>query len=414
MLTRRTFIHSALALAPWGLQAASQRDFAITQVGDLPITPESPTTLFTMQDDFVHGRLLAQYKPNAIQLLRQRTGGAWVVAPGVANQHPIGGTSIGWTMPFRIADPAQPETLLAVLVKEPLPQGLVLPPSRWGQIVLQSEPVHVSCASFARSQLRLTAVGSRVPIPGVPVPVANFEEVRIAAQYVPLGALVQLVVQPTDNSRRWPSSHIEVTHDLQLISTAYFGRMGLGQLDLHTRFWLYGIVTSYPLPVRERDGIDATEWLKLTRYIKTTSPKVDTVRAILPDAFRVQITRVGVSNDGTYWLTNPIERVEGTFAAGPRYIPTTREIITLLVRASSEKNWHVAGAEYLTKNRAYWMLPAADLQPAGANSNAEFIAIAVVSFHPFDQTRPVTESDLRTRQVSISDEVRYRLAQVRR
>ena len=60
------------------------------------------------------------------------------------------------------------------------------------------------------------------------------------------------------------------------------------------------------------------------------------------------------------------------------------------------------------------MLPAADLQPSGANPNAEFVAIAVVSFHPFDQSQPVTESDLRSRQVSISDEVRYRLMQARR
>jgi hypothetical protein len=128
----------------------------------------------------------------------------------------------------------------------------------------------------------------------------------------------------------------------------------------------------------------------------------------------VRITRIGMSNDGTHWLTSPIERVEGTFAAGPRYIPTSREIITLLVRASTEKNWHVAGAEYLTKNRAYWMLPAADLQPTKANNDTEFIAIAVVSFHAFDPSQPVAESDLRTRRVAISDEVRYRLLQSRR
>jgi len=414
MLTRRKFIQGTLALAPCWLHAGPPSDFAITQVGDLPLTPESPTTLFTMQEDFMHGRMPVQYKPNAIQLIRHRPGGSWVVSPGVANQYPAGGNSIGWTIPFRIADASQPETLLAVMVKEPLPQGLVLPPARWAQIVLQSESVQVSCASFERSHLRLMNVGSQIPIPGVPVPVTYFEEVKIEAQNVPLGALVQLIVQPTDNSRRWPSNHIEVTHDLQLTSTAYFGRNGLGELDLHSRFWLYGVVTSYPLPVRERDGVDLSEWLKLGHFIKATSPKVDVVRAVLRDELRVRITRVGVSNDGTNWLTNPIERVEGTFAAGPRYIPTSREIITLLVRRNSEKNWHVAGAEYLTRNRAYWMMPAAELQPAGASTNEEFIAIAVVSFHPFDESLPVTESDLRSRQVSISDEVRYRLAQVRR
>ena len=207
---------------------------------------------------------------------------------------------------------------------------------------------------------------------------------------------------------------MKVIHDLQIISTAYFGRTGFGELDLHSRFWLFGVVTKYPLPVRQRDGIDTAEWLKLIHFIKSTSPKVDVVRAVLRDELRVRISRIGLSNDGTHWLTGPIERVEGTFAAGPRYIPSKREIITLLVRASSQKNWHVAGAEYLTRNRAYWMLPAADLQPAGANPNAEFVAIAVVSFHPFDPSQPVTESDLRARQVSISDEVRYRLAQARR
>jgi hypothetical protein len=414
MHTRRDFFRGIAGLAPWLMQAASQRAFAITQVGDLPDSPESPTIFFTNQDDFVQGRMPAQYKPNGVQLLRHRPGGSWVVSPGVANQYPAGGNTIGWTIPYHLADPSQPETLLAVVVKDPLPQGLVLPPSRWTQIVLQSEAVQVSCASFDRSRLRLTTVGTRTPIPGVPVPVASFEEVKIELQSVPVGALVQLVVQPTDNALRWPSNHIEVTHDLQVTSTAYFGRTGLGELDLHSRFWLYGVVTSYPLPVKEREGIDGADWLKMARFIKATSPKVDVVRAILRDELRVRITRVGVSNDGTHWLTNPIERVEGTFAAGPRYVPTSREIITLLVRQISEKNWHVAGSEYLTRNRAYWMVTAADLQPSGANPNAEFVAIAVVSFHPFDENQPVTENDLRARQVSISDEVRYRLMQARR
>src|SRR5580704_10657327 len=128
MHTRRDFFRGIAGLAPWLMQAASQRAFAITQVGDLPDSPESPTIFFTNQDDFVQGRMPAQYKPNGVQLLRHRPGGSWVVSPGVANQYPAGGNTIGWTIPYHLADPSQPETLLAVVVKDPLPQGLVLPP----------------------------------------------------------------------------------------------------------------------------------------------------------------------------------------------------------------------------------------------------------------------------------------------
>jgi len=416
MPTRRDILGAAITLATGRLHAAPPSDFAMTEVGEIPLGPESPSTLFTKQADFIRGVLHRRYMPNSVQLIRQRGDGPWVVLPGVANQHFAGGTEIGWTMPFHIADPMKPETMIAVLVREPLPAGSVLMPARWRQVLHQSAPVLVSCASFERSRMRLTTVGTRAPIPGVPVPVANFEEVGIALQDVPQGAMAQLIVQPTDNNRRWASNHIEVTEDLQLVSTAYFGRtvfdrFSKGELDLHSRFWLYGILTTYPLPVREHDGIDTSEWLKLTRFIKASSPKVDVVRAILRDELRVRVTRVGASNDGTHWLATPIERVEGTFAAGPHYMPRSREIITLLVRSTLEKNWHVAGSEYLTRNRAYWMIPAADLKPAGTNASAGYIAIAVVSFRPFDEARPVTEADLRTRQVSISDEVRYLLKQ---
>ncbi len=416
MLNRRQILQGGGALLATRLYSAAPRDFGITRAGDVPVTADSPATLFTKQDDFMYGEMHPRYKSNCVQLVRQRGGGPFVVQPGVANQHPLPSSGIGWVIPFHLADASQSDTCIAVLVKEPLPPGLVLTPARWRQIMHQTDPVQLNCASFGQSRLRLTRVGNRVPIPGVPVPVSNFEEVAIALQDVPRGALAQLLVQPTDNSRRWASSHVEVTQDLQLISTAYFGRTILdriskSELDLHSRFWLSGVITSYPLPVRGDGGIDTLEWLKLTRFVKATSPKVDVVRAILPDELRVRVTRVGASNDGTHWLANPVERVEGTFAAGPHYAQPSREIITLLVRSRLERSWHVAGSEYLTRNRAYWMIPTADLQPGGTDAKGEYVAIAVVSYQPFDESRPVTEFDLRRIQVSISDEVRYLLSQ---
>jgi hypothetical protein len=414
-MTRRdalTLVITAVA----GAEPASQR-LAVVRCGDIPVKPLSSQTFFIDQDDFIHGTVPTSARSGSIQLLKRTGNGPWIAFPSIANKYMLDSPGItGWTVPIHLSSQDEPETVIAVLVDQALPPGLIMSSPRWSQVRLQSEPVRVSCASFTRARLRVAEIGGRTVLPNVPMPVANCEEVKIIAEGVPRGALIQAICQPTDNSRRWPSDHVELAYDSHLTTTVYFGRVAAGReretLDLHSKFWLYAAATSLALPVRPSLGVDATEWLGLSRYVKALSPKVDAVRAILPGEIRVRITRLGNSNDGAQWLAMPVSRVEGVFSADRTYIPISHEIITLLCRAPDSKAWRVAAASYLGKNRAYFVLPAADLGTATGGRSG--VAMAAVSFTPFDPSRPVTEEDLRARQIAISDEVVYRLIDVRR
>jgi hypothetical protein len=210
----------------------------------------------------------------------------------------------------------------------------------------------------------------------------------------------------------WPMDQLEVTRETTLTSNAYFGRSDLVSsvkkyIDIHAGFQVNAVATAIPLPVRP-EGIKAPEWVHLNRFIRATSPAVSVVRAVLPDQVRVRLVKLGLTNDGTHWLTSSIGRVEGEFSAGPLYRPRKTEIITVLVRRLDSRDWTVAGETVLGNNRGVFVLPSADLSGGGRLTDP-MVAIAVVSYLPFDDTKPISGSEIVARQIAMSDEESYRI-----
>jgi hypothetical protein len=409
--TRRDFFISSLTPALAGLLPPP--GIEIESVGPIDITPRTPSVLFVSQEEVIHGRMPLVFRDRGVQLLKQRDNGPWIVAPSIASTYPLTGRSgFGWSVPVRIASADRSERLMAVVTKETLPAGLVMDSPRWRHVLSQSAAVQVSCASFERSRLRIVQVGGRDVLPGVPMPVSNFEAVTIQVQGLPRSAPVQIWVQPLDNARCWPSEHVEIVQDDLVTLTAYFGRPNRHssvkeELDIHARFHMRVVATVVPMPARP-EGFDPTG-TQFRKFVRVESPKVELVRAMVGDGVDVRITRLGVSNDPTHRLAMPVSRVEGTFQAGWRYQPRSREFITLLVRERRAKSWQVAGMTTLGKNRAFWVISLADLQPQGTSADGDFVAIAVVTFRPFVSGRPVTDAEVQARRVGISDEKIYRV-----
>jgi hypothetical protein len=195
------------------------------------------------------------------------------------------------------------------------------------------------------------------------------------------------------------------------IGTAYFGRPDIVRIanrltfrDTYTRFWLQAYIVRSPLPVRENDGIGPAEWLALQRLVAVQSEPVEVVRAFGPEQVRVRIRALGETSDGRVWLVPERARVEGLFEPMPAYRPHRKEYITLLVRASAERAWRVAGWTHLGGNRTAWTISVADLNPTNADRQSERLAVATVSFKPFDPSQPVTIDMLNAVAISISDQ----------
>ena len=407
---------SVLLAAFCSFAATPPSDFSITSIGDLPVEADSAAPLFSSPFDLVHGRLAAALASADVQLVQRTAGGLWIVQPEIALKfRPTSQNSLEWTIPLHVPL-GQRAQIFAILVVAPLPAGPYAPSARLPGVRRQTEPLLVSCESFSRSHLRIVRIGNRVPAPNVPVPVSQFEPVQVVLDNVPEGAIIQIVCQPTDNDRRWASEQIEYANDSIVTSTAHFGRsVGIGgrkSIDIHSKFWVTAVATSRPLPTHGDSGITPQEWQRVIRFVKTVSPKVDAVRAILPGEIRVTVSKLGVSNNGVEWLSPGIARVEGTVSADQTYIPVSREIVTLLCRAPESKVWRVAAASYLGKNQSFFLMPAADI--LGANPSPVGICMAVITYRELDAGKPVSESDLRDQQVALSDEVHYRLAPARR
>ena len=417
MTTRREFLQSLPALGQALGATAAPQQIQITDLDNLPIRPERPPIYFVSPHCIVRG--LSHGTPGQfVQLLTRRRDRGWVIGTGVATPRRSTGGLLTWALPLDIED--GPQTVAAILVDEPMPAGLVVTGARWLQLIAQSESFEVSSEGFERSRLRILEVGGQVPVSGDPVPVGAFEEIRIRTEGLPLGCIINTLIEPADGDRVWVGDRLHVTRDLILWANGYFGSSigdasAKGERDIHAPFWLSCVATALPLP-RRIDGITPREWLALNRFIRAASPKVSLVRAILPTQAEIRITKLGLSNDGVRYLAPRYTRIEGLFAAGQRYRPLRPEIITLLTRAAdSSGRWTVAGATNLKGNRAVFTISAADLLPTNASAERDsLIAIAVASYVPFDPTRPVTEADIGARQFALSKEVHYRLMASRR
>jgi hypothetical protein len=365
------------------------------------------------RQSFISG-LLRGGQDLQVQALKRRPSGRWIVLPGPsASTRPSGTGATEWSLPIELEGLDEPESIMCVCVGDRLPPGMVVDP-RWRGVVAESAALEISCQRFDRGRLRVISIGERPAIPNVPMPVAEFEPVKILVQGFPLGTIVQIVTEPQNNSRFWCSERLEVTRDSIVLGNAYFGRLTADasakrELDIHAQFWMWAVASVRPLPAR-LEGIGPREWLRLSPHIRGTSPKISAVRAVLPWHVRLHITHLGSSNDGRRWLAPRFSRVEGTFIPGERYRPLRPEIITLLVRSADTKNWSVGAATNLTNNRALWIMPVSDLLPPNANPEREsMVAVVVASYLPFDSLKPVTAADIGARMIAISEEMTYRI-----
>jgi hypothetical protein len=274
-------------------------------------------------------------------------------------------------------------------------------------VVGYSDPVFVACQSFVGAQVRVVAIGDEPTSPNQPIPVSDVERVRVGLDDVPEGAVIQLVAEPVLVGLKFPSDHVEFARGSILATQCYFGRFAIGrrELDLYSRYVLTCVVATYPLPVKA-NGLTNQEYVDLEQQIKATSAGVEVVRAVMPDAVQVRITRIGASTDGTNWLASPVQRLDGTFLPGRRYVSKGTELVTVLVREVSSRSWYVAGWTRPSRTRTTWTIPTAVLVPPGARTNQEFFAIAVCSYTHFS-AKEVADVEIEARQLAVSGEYRF-------
>jgi len=326
--------------------------------------------------------------------------GAWHIMPGIATRKITTQTSHAWSWTLRLPlggpdafgeVPTLHWRIKAVATSfAPLEIGRVTDASVW-RTAQQSPAVEVWRASFIRTSLHIARVGASRVTPSVPVPVSQYEALKVETDGVPSEAFVQPFISTTKDLRIWPQPSCESVRG-RAECTAVFGRAfarggGFVEPDLQQSYTLWVGVVTRPLPI-SNEGIELSDWSKFQPFIKSVSERVKVVRSIPLDGVRVAIDMVGAESDGHRWLVPPVARVTGSFSAGPRYVQRRTEVVTLLARSPADASWTVAGTTRLTLgNRAIWTVFAATLGAPG-----EHRLIAVVSLGTFPPDKPVTEA----------------------
>jgi hypothetical protein len=266
-----------------------------------------------------------------------------------------------------------------------------------------------------KARLDIVEIGSRLVRPRDAPRVTHLEDIRALTSGIPEGATLQLCVTPFDVQLTFCQDGAHPLSGRNWYGIANFGRpnvrlgpTGLEFVDSFSRFRLKIVWVRKALPAGG-SSMTPVQWLSSRRLVLAESREVEVIRAFRPGQARVTITSLGTTTDGSVRLSEPFSRVEGQFQPLPGYIRNHSEIITLLVRDVSEREWRVAGSTTLGGDLTHWVLPIAQLNSSHVSLGGERIAISTVSSVPFPRDVAVDAETLNRTAASISDEVRFRL-----
>jgi hypothetical protein len=424
-LARIVALSAALALtnSEPAAAVAGAAAITITRIGPVALPVNVPgAALFLLRGDIIAGTLAqVPYAMGVVQLAEQSADGAWVATAASVDVARRAARAVEWTLGASDlrCDGRQRTTVdvVAIFTKYRLPLGR-LTPEAWRGLV-HSAPLTLTCARFDTSRLEVREVGHADANPQQPPRVTHQEDVRVVLDGVPRGALIQVCVEPTENSRIWCQDTTRPASGSEVLMGAFLGRAlvrrgpnGLEFTDAYSHFWVTAYIVRAPLPVRA-DGLTPAEWLTNTRLIVNQSSPVEVVRAYRPGQVRLVITHLGASTDSRVRLADSVTRVEGLFRPLPLYVANPREHVTLLVRRVSERAWSVAGHATMAADLTTWIVIAADLDRTPGPAREERLALAVLSDREFSRDESVTEDRLRRSANSISDEMRFSLFEAR-
>jgi hypothetical protein len=384
----------------------------------LPLTANG-ASLFVFPGDIISGTLSRMpYQSGVVQLMARNTDGTWnatLAATDITRR--AGSAVVSWTIPASDlgCDGRKPSVeIIAVLARLRVPPGRLDPAVNSGALA-RSTPVVMSCVDFDASRIEILDVGYAPTNAANPPRVSHYEDVRVALDGVPPGAIVQLCLRPIENPNIWCQDAAHPTTGIEWLGTAYIGRPDLRRgpagwefIDQFARFWITAAIVRRPLPVRPANGIGPDEWISLRPLVIKESAPVEVIRGFRPGQVRLIITGLGTTN-GRVRLVDPISRVTGHFRPLPGYVRNPKQVLTLLVRRLNDKEWEVAGRATIPGDQTTWLVSAADLDPFPSPSHDERIAIVVLSDRRFPPDTPVSEAMLHDYALSISDEVRFAL-----